>query len=663
MQYAPDFLSANKPANFPTELLAVNERLSLALESARQVAFDWHIPVDRLYFSGELINRLNGLRTIPSHIGKPWNSIELILLIHPEDKQRFREHLRHALKGTGGQHDGFHRVELRLKDATRGWSWVDISGKIVLRDSSGRAVRMTGTFCDIHERKRAEAKAGHLHDRSAADENRSLFHDSVMRYRQLLELSPEAILVYRGTKLALINRAAIRLLGGDDANHLLGRSILDFVHSDHHALFRQRAWMALNDATSAPFVEQVWKRLDGTTFDAEIAASHLTYDDGPAVQVIARDISSRKRAEALQLGQNRVLNMIATGVALADILMEIAHFADSQLSDAVCAILQLNGDEKTVHECIAPGLPASFLKQIAAIKPATTNGLRDLETDGSGPIIVADIASDPRWNEMRASALAHALKACASWPLIGKTRKALGTLEFYFHESIAPSTDELRVAEVCTSLASIAIESRVSEEKIRHLAHYDGLTSLPNRFLFNEYLDLALENAQRNAGRFAVFFIDLDKFKEINDTLGHAAGDAALREIASRLRNCLRHTDKIARMGGDEFCVLIEELNDACYAADIAQKLLDAASGPVRVEGQTRRLSASIGIALYPENGRDIETLLKTADSAMYRAKEKGKNTYRFSGREEPRLIEKASLRRPAVFLSRPETTPIQADS
>ena len=663
MQYAPDFLSANKPANFPTELLAVNERLSLALESARQVAFDWHIPVDRLYFSGELVNRLSGFRIVPSDTGKSWSSTELIPLIHPEDKQRFREHLRHALKGTGGQHDGFHRVELRLKDATRGWFWVDISGKIVLRDTSGRAIRMTGTFCDIHERKRAETKAGHLRGQPATDANRVLFHDNVMRYRQLLELSPEAILVYRGTKLALINRAATRLLGGDDANHLLGRNVLDFVHSDHHALFRQRAWMPLKDAASAPFMEQVWKRLDGSTFHAEIAANHLAYDDGPAVQVMVRDISSRKRAEALQLGQNRILNMIATGVALADILMEIAHFADSRLSHAICAILQLDSDGRTVRERIAPGLPPSCLKQIANIKSAMTNGLRDLEADRSEPIIVTDIASDPRWNEMRVSARAHGLKACASWPLIGKTRKVLGTLAFYFHESITPSTDELRVAEVCTSLASIAIESRVSEEKIRHLAHYDGLTSLPNRFLFNEYLDLALENAQRNAGRFAVFFIDLDKFKEINDTLGHAAGDAALREIASRLRNCLRHTDKIARMGGDEFCVLIEELNDACYAADIAQKLLDAASGSVWVEGQTRRLSASIGIAVYPKNGRDIETLLKTADSAMYRAKEKGKNTYRFSGQEDPRPIEKASLRRPAVFPSRPETAPIQADS
>lgn len=661
MQYARNLPLATKPASLPIELLAINERLNLALESARQVAFDWHIPIDRLYFSGELIN---GLRTAPLNTNKAWNSNELIPLIHPEDKERFREHLRHALKGTGDQHDGFHRVELRLKDAVRGWLWVDISGKIVLRDSTGRAVRMTGTFCDIHERKRAETKtkARRLRDRSVTAPNRILL-DSAMRYRQLLELSPEAILVYRGTELELLNRAATRLLGGDDASHLLGRNILDFVHTDHHALFNQRARVPSKDTTSIPFVEQVWKRLDGTTFHAEVAASHLVYGNGPAVQIVVRDVTPRKHAEALQLGQNRILNMIATGARLADILVEVAQFADSQLPHAICAILQLNSDGKTVRERIAPGLPIDCLEQIAAPMASTANTSWGLGTDRSEPIILTDIAADPRWNDLRESILAHGFKACSSWPLLGKTRKHLGTFALFFHESIAPSTHDLDVAKVCANLASIAIESRMSEEKIRHLAHYDGLTSLPNRFLFDEYLVLALENAQRNADRFAVFFIDLDKFKEINDTLGHSAGDAALCEIASRLRNCLRHTDKIARMGGDEFYVLIEELSDARYAADIAQKLLEAASGPVYIEGQSCQLSASIGIAIYPENGSDAETLLKTADSAMYRAKERGKNTYRFSGAESVRPIEKASLRKPAVLLLRPENAPALTNS
>ena len=188
----------------------------------------------------------------------------------------------------------------------------------------------------------------------------------------------------------------------------------------------------------------------------------------------------------------------------------------------------------------------------------------------------------------------------------------------------------MQLIRICTNLAGIAIESRASDEKIRYLAHYDGLTSLPNRFLFKEYLDLALRNAKRHGQKFAVFFLDLDKFKEINDTFGHDAGDQVLREIARRLRNCLRHTDKIARMGGDEFYVLIEELDDGHYAADVAQKLLHEAARPMRIGDQDYQLSISIGISIYPDDGDNEQALLKNADSAMYRVKELGKNAYQF---------------------------------
>lgn len=192
----------------------------------------------------------------------------------------------------------------------------------------------------------------------------------------------------------------------------------------------------------------------------------------------------------------------------------------------------------------------------------------------------------------------------------------------------APSAAERELVSICTRLAGIAIESSASQKKIRFLAHYDGLTSLPNRFLFREYFDQALRNARRHRNRFAVFFVDFDRFKEINDSFGHAAGDQVLREIAARLRAALRDTDMIARMGGDEFCVLIEDLEGDRHAAHIAQKLLDAASRPLTINQQEYRLSVSIGIAIYPEDGTDRNTLLKNADSAMYSAKELGKNRF-----------------------------------
>lgn len=469
-----------------------------------------------------------------------------------------------------------------------------------------------------------------IRDISELKQSQSILKDSALRYRQLVELSPEAIFVYRGDKLALLNQAGGRLLGVTDTAQLLGRSIFDFIHPEFHMLFQERDRLGQDAPPSTPFIEQIWLRLDGSRFNAEIAATNLMYNDEPAVQVVVRDITERKRTESLQLGQNRILNMVATGVALPEILTEIAQFVESQSDHSLCSILQLSSDGTTLTDRIAPNLPQTYLARLGDSEVGPNHCSCGTAVFRAEPVIVTDIATDPLWVSRRALALAHGLRACTSWPIFGKNKKILGTFALYFREPTAPSARDLQLFNICTNLAGIAIESRASEEKIRYLAHYDGLTALPNRFLFKEYLDLALRNAKRNGKKFAVFFLDLDKFKEINDTLGHDAGDHVLREIARRLRNCLRNSDKIARMGGDEFYVLIEDLSDGRYASDVAQKLLDESLRPVRVGDHDCRLSVSIGISVFPEDGDDEQTLLKNADSAMYRAKDLGKNGYQF---------------------------------
>jgi diguanylate cyclase (GGDEF)-like protein len=257
-------------------------------------------------------------------------------------------------------------------------------------------------------------------------------------------------------------------------------------------------------------------------------------------------------------------------------------------------------------------------------------------------------------NAMQAREAEHHLQlpvspACLSRPILGKDGVQLGT--FLLHvASSEPRWEQL--ADTSAYLAGLAIQSRLSEERIRYLAHYDGLTGLPNRFLFKEYFDLALKSAKRHGKKFAVCFVDLDKFKEVNDTLGHDAGDEVLRVIARRLRGALRHTDKMARMGGDEFYILIEDLNDGFHAAEVAGKLLEQASRPVQIGEAQCRLGASIGISIYPDDGTDEQTLLRQADCAMYKAKESGKNTYRFFSAEADRSRLKSSLAARNVLLA-----------
>ena len=467
-----------------------------------------------------------------------------------------------------------------------------------------------------------------IRDISEVKRSQAILKDNAIRYRQLVELSPEATFVYQDGKIVLFNQAASRLLEVREPEGLLGRSIFDFVHADCHALFEERGRLRPHEAQPTPFIEQVWLRQDGSVVPVEIGATNLMYNDMPSVQVVVRDITERKRAEALQLGQNRILNMVATGVTLPEILAAIARFVENQAGDALCSILHLSGDGVTLQEQIAPSLPPDCLAEIGAVPVAPALASRTSKSHRAEPVVVRDIATDPLWEGKRDIALEYGLRACTLLPIHGKHKKVLGTFALYFRKPLAPSEKDLQLCEICANLAGIAIESRASEEKIRYLAHYDGLTSLPNRFLFKEYLDLALRSARRYGNKFAVLFLDLDKFKEINDTLGHDAGDIVLCEIATRLRNCLRHTDKIARMGGDEFYVLIEELDDSRYVAHIAQKLLEAASRPIDVGGKECRLSVSIGIAIYPDDGNDGGTLLKNADKAMYRAKDLGKNGF-----------------------------------
>jgi diguanylate cyclase (GGDEF)-like protein/PAS domain S-box-containing protein len=187
-------------------------------------------------------------------------------------------------------------------------------------------------------------------------------------------------------------------------------------------------------------------------------------------------------------------------------------------------------------------------------------------------------------------------------------------------EAVAISFD-LEGQDCLLSYHADVTERERASERLAFLAGHDSLTALPNRALFHDRLNHALTRAHREGSRLAVLLIDLDHFKEINDSLGHAQGDVALIEIAARLKDCLRASDTVARMGGDEFTIILENLENPAACAAIGDKILAAVQKPVRLEGKDFILTASIGVSLYPADGADADALLKNADIAMYRAK------------------------------------------
>jgi len=179
-----------------------------------------------------------------------------------------------------------------------------------------------------------------------------------------------------------------------------------------------------------------------------------------------------------------------------------------------------------------------------------------------------------------------------------------------------------------------ASQREEDEETIRHLAHHDPLTGLPNRKLFGDRLQGTLARATRSGRMAALMFIDLDRFKEVNDTLGHAVGDRVLKAVGERLRGLLRDADTVARLGGDEFTIILEDVADADHVSTVAEKILEAFAAPVATENGTDiGVTPSIGIALFPGEIQTVDALMNAADAAMYDAKAAGRNTYRFYGR------------------------------
>jgi diguanylate cyclase (GGDEF)-like protein len=270
------------------------------------------------------------------------------------------------------------------------------------------------------------------------------------------------------------------------------------------------------------------------------------------------------------------------------------------------------------------------------VPDAIETSLHERAFKSKQPCISNDYLNDPRLTLFRERFQGNGTLSAASFPLF-KDAEPIGILAFHCSEvgAFTPELIELlqRLAEnVSFALGNFdrADEKARADRQIEHLATHDGLTNLPNRVMFNQLLHFAIETARRHDRRFAVLFIDLDRFKVINDSLGHEAGDALLIEIGRRLRLNLRPNDVVARLGGDEFVVILDDTGDRQDVEAVSRNLLSVLSQPQQLCGHECHTTASIGIAMYPSDGADVQTLTKNADIAMYLAKEDGKNAFRF---------------------------------
>lgn len=366
---------------------------------------------------------------------------------------------------------------------------------------------------------------------------------------------------------------------------------------------------------------------------------------------VSRDISDRKAAERLLEGQAHLLEMIANGRPLEEFFRELILLIEALVPRIRGSILLLSADGRRLLHGAAPNLDETYCGMIHGVEIGPKAGSCGTAAWRGEQVIVADIFTDPLWEDYREIVQLYEFRACWSTPIHSRERKVLGTFALYSEAVCVPDESQKELIAMAAHLAGIAIERKQAEDRISFMAHHDALAGLPNRALFEEQVAEALE-ALRGTGHWAVLaFLDLDNFKLVNDTLGHAAGDELLKMTATRMRASVRKSDMVVRVGGDEFILLLNGL--PCERDVVLARLEDiraAIAAPMQINGHSLQISCSMGVACFPNQGKTVGELLANADMAMYRAKELGRNnlqvfTEEMAGKAHEKLLKQAELR------------------
>ncbi len=533
-------------------------------------------------------------------------------MVHPDDAARVEAAVAKSVERTGEL-----SVEYRIVRPDGEVRWVAAHAVRVRSDPPPPT--SVGSLVDVTEVKRVEAA----------------LRDSEARFRAIVEEGFDVVTILDRERRVKYASPAARRVGRFEQSQN-GQPALSFIHDDDvDALEAYYEAVVRGEHVDEPVTARLIAG-DGSIESLEVIARDL-YDD-PAVEglvIVSRVVTDRVEAEAaLRFSEARlrdqasILEMIATSSARADTLAEICRMVESQLDGARCTILLIDEERNELVHGAAPSFPSSFLQALDG-SPIHDGPSPCANAAATGEtVIVDDIQAGPesRYTEL---AREHDIRGCWSTPVLAASDGGvIGTFATYLSEPRRPTAAEEAAVDSVVQLAAIAIERTQFEAALAHQAHHDPLTSLPNRTLFGELLEHALRRAQRTGTAVAVLFMDLDRFKVVNDSLGHDAGDELLAALGQRLANVLRPGDVVARFGGDEFTVLCEDLEpgDADRPSiGVAERLIDALRAPFMIGGEDQFVSASVGIAISTTGRERPEALLRDADAAMYRAKDRGK--------------------------------------
>lgn len=348
----------------------------------------------------------------------------------------------------------------------------------------------------------------------------------------------------------------------------------------------------------------------------------------------ARNISdshvSLIKSERLGRLRNKTLEFIVGSHPLPNVLEFIVKSVEKENKNILCSISLFDKSKNYLEVGAAPSLPDEFIKKTHRVEIGPEGSTCGKAAFYGKRIVVKSISLDHHSNDWGDLDENFALEACWAEPVLSSTGEIIGVFGIYHQKQYSPSKQDFLLVEQFAHLASISIERERNSLLIWQQANFDSLTGLPNRNMMRSHLTQLIARANRDNEKIAIAFLDLDHFKDVNDTLGHHIGDALLKETAKRIKQSIRKNDIVARLGGDEFVIIMSNLQDFKGVEVVAQQLLNSISLPYYLVNEVVHSGVSIGITIYPDDGTEIDDLLKNADQAMYGAKNLGRNTYHY---------------------------------
>ncbi|NJO38689.1 MAG: diguanylate cyclase, partial [Rhizobiales bacterium] len=547
------------------KLNANRQRLAFALEGANDGLWDWKLKEETIYLSARLAEMLgHGRSEMTVSVRKRW------ALIHRDDRAQALKAFHDHIEGQAGLYESEHRLSTRHgRDV-----WVLDRGKVVERDHLGRAVRAVGTTSDISRRKTAELA----------------LQTSSERIRRLYEETPALLYsVDADGRLLSVTRHWLRAMGYRQ-DEVLGRRSISFMTPETQRRLCQKDLPIFRDTGRLLDAPCQMVRKNGEIFDALLSVTAEHGGDGKVIRSLAVLVDVTERNAALRrLEQSEARLRLALEGAREGIWDWDGATGELYLSPQACHILGF-----------APGEPPGDIGFWQLLLPAVDRarfaaGIDDL-CHGRIPSLVCEQELTPPgrasvWIDWRASSVEA--------PPGRATRRIVGI----FRDITARKRAELQTA---------------------YRAQHDSLTGLANRSAYQEQLQRAHAEAELTGRPLAVMFLDLDRFKAVNDSFGHDCGDQLLIEVGRRLQDCLRKTDLVARFGGDEFAILARGYKSARDIDRLAKRIIDTIAEPIALDGRQVEIGVSIGITSFPQDRSPAEDLITNADLALYRAKQSG---------------------------------------